>query len=313
MVDSLVSILESVAMRALHSDEPIVPCGNDHAQTAPLSTYAAGDGPVAIGVSNDHLFERLAGALGRDEWLTDPRFMPYATRCAHGEQLRVEIERALAGMSRDEAVEALSAAGVPAAPVSGVREALDAYRDSPGAEGIHHRIEHIETLQPQDLPRFAGEQVIASMQAQHMMWLAPDRSDNWSRRLGDDRCRRAFPLRSLLESGAMVTLGSDWPVARFDPRLGIAAARLRRPPAMRGRAPYDDQAIGALEALEGYTTWPARTVGHAAHQGRVKPGFWGDLSVFAEDPVLCPADDLPDNPVLLTVTDGEITHRASSL
>jgi len=105
----------------------------------------------------------------------------------------------------------------------GVREALDAYRDSPGAEGIHHRIEHIETLQPQDLPRFAGEQVIASMQAQHMMWLAPDRSDNWSRRLGDDRCRRAFPLRSLLESGAMVTLGSDWPVARFDPRLGIAA------------------------------------------------------------------------------------------
>ena len=77
------------------------------------------------------------------------------------------------------------------------------------------------------------------MQAQHMMWLAPDRSDNWSRRLGDERCGRAFMIRALLESGAAVTLGSDWPVARFDPRQGIAAARLRRPPGMRSRAQYD--------------------------------------------------------------------------
>jgi predicted amidohydrolase YtcJ len=194
-----------------------------------------------------------------------------------------------------------------------VREALDAYRDAPAAEGVHHRIEHIETLQPQDLPRFAAQGVVASMQAQHMMWLAPDRSDNWSRRLGPERCRRAFPIRSLIDSGAMLTLGSDWPVARFDPREGMAAARLRRPPRVRNRAAYDDQAIDALAALEGYTTWPARTVGHAHCQGRVTPGFWGDLTVFAEDPVECPADDLPDNPVLMTIVDGEIVHRASTL
>ncbi|MHB1837247.1 MAG: CaiB/BaiF CoA transferase family protein, partial [Solirubrobacteraceae bacterium] len=124
MVDSLVSILESVAMRALHSGEEIVPCGNDHAQTAPLSTYAAADGPVAIGVSNDRLFERLAAALDRDEWLDDPRFMPYATRCAHAGELRDAIELALAGLTVGQAVATLAAAGVPAAPVNGVREAL---------------------------------------------------------------------------------------------------------------------------------------------------------------------------------------------
>jgi predicted amidohydrolase YtcJ len=144
-----------------------------------------------------------------------------------------------------------------------VREALDAYRDAPAAAGVHHRIEHIETLQPHDLPRFAAQGVVASMQAQHMMWLAPNRSDNWSRRLGPERCSRAFPIRSLLESGAMLTLGSDWPVARFDPREGMAAARLRRPPGMRNRAPYDDQVIDAQAALKGYTTWPARTAGPA--------------------------------------------------
>jgi predicted amidohydrolase YtcJ len=195
----------------------------------------------------------------------------------------------------------------------GVREALDAYREATTPGAVHHRIEHIETLQPQDLPRFAAEGVIASMQAQHMMWLEPDRSDNWSRRLGDDRCDRAFLIRSLLESGAMLTLGSDWPVARYDPREGMAAARLRRPPGLRDRAPYDDQAIGALEALEGYTTWAARTVGHGDRQGRIAPGFWGDVTVLATDPVECDADALPDNPVLLTVCDGEVTHRDPAL
>ncbi len=194
-----------------------------------------------------------------------------------------------------------------------MREALDAYRAAPSAPGVHHRIEHIETLQPQDLPRFAAEGVIASMQAQHMMWLEPDRSDNWSRRLGRERCDRAFPIRSLLASGARLTLGSDWPVARYDPREGMAAARLRRPPGLRDRAPYDDEAITALQALEGYTTWPARTAGHADRQGRIAPGFWADVTVLATDPVDCDADELPDDPVLLTVCDGEITHRDAAL
>ena len=194
----------------------------------------------------------------------------------------------------------------------GVREALDAYRDAGEPLRGPHRIEHIETLQPQDLPRFAAEGVVASMQAQHMMWFQPDRSDNWSRRLGEERTRpgRAFPIRSLRESGAAVALGSDWPVARFDPRLGLAAARLRRPPGRPDWEPYDDEALDGLAALEGYTSGAAATAGDEGRLGRVAPGFLADLTVFAEDPVECDADDLPQLPVLLTVVDGEIVHRA---
>ncbi|MGH2877739.1 MAG: CaiB/BaiF CoA transferase family protein, partial [Solirubrobacteraceae bacterium] len=124
MVDSLISVLESVSMRALHSDEPIVPCGNDHAQTTPLGTYAAADGPVAIGVSNDRLFERLATALHRSDWLADPRFMPYPHRLPNREALRAEIEGELRRMTVAETVALLTAAGVPAAPVHDVRAAL---------------------------------------------------------------------------------------------------------------------------------------------------------------------------------------------
>jgi predicted amidohydrolase YtcJ len=195
----------------------------------------------------------------------------------------------------------------------GVREALDAYREA-GAPPLRgrHRIEHIETLQPHDLPRFAAESVVASMQAQHMLWCEPDRSDNWSRRLGPERSApgRAFPIRSLRESGAVVALGSDWPVARFDPRLGLSAARLRRPPGQRERQPYDDQTLDALAALAGYTTAAAATIGEETRLGRIRPGFAADLTVFADDPVECGPDELPELPVLLTVVDGEVVHRA---
>jgi predicted amidohydrolase YtcJ len=195
----------------------------------------------------------------------------------------------------------------------GVREALDTYRAAGAAPGVRHRVEHIETIQPDDLPRFAAEGVVASMQAQHMMWLDPDRSDNWSHRLGPDRCDRAFMIRSLRESGAVVALGSDWPVARFDPREGMAAARLRRPPRHPDRAAYDDQAIDGLAALEGYTTHAALTGGDGDRLGRLAAGYGADVTVMAEDPVTADPDDLAVMPVMLTVVDGDVVFRSSAL
>ncbi|MGA0122088.1 MAG: amidohydrolase [Gaiellales bacterium] len=190
----------------------------------------------------------------------------------------------------------------------GVRYALDAYRLAGAAPGIRHRIEHIETLQASDLPRFAAEGVVASMQTQHMMWLDPGRRCNWTTRMGDARCDRAFPTRSLLESGAVVTLGSDWPVARFDPRIGMASARLRHAPG-NGKEPFDDQALTGEQALHGYTVAPAYTISEEHRLGRIKVGYCADLTAFAEDPVECPAEDLVDLPVVLTMVDGEVVHR----
>ena len=140
----------------------------------------------------------------------------------------------------------------------GVREALDAYRDAGAAPGVRHRIEHIETLQPHDLPRFAAEGVVASMQAQHMAWLEPDRSDNWSRRLGAERCdaRVPDPLAARVRRRDLTRLRLAGGPLR-PARAGWPAARLRRPPGERDRAPYDDQALDGLAALEGYTTGAA--------------------------------------------------------
>jgi predicted amidohydrolase YtcJ len=195
----------------------------------------------------------------------------------------------------------------------GVRAALDAYRAAGAAPGVMHRVEHIETLQDRDLPRFAAEGVAASLQPLHMQWRREDLVDSWALRLGAERCARAWRSRDLVRSGAVVPLGSDWPVAQYDPRIGLAWARLRRTPGDPGAPVFEpEQALGGLEALAGYTVEAARVAGEAAVAGRIAPGRRADFTGFAADVVDVPADELPGLPVRLTVVGGRVTHEAAA-
>jgi predicted amidohydrolase YtcJ len=192
----------------------------------------------------------------------------------------------------------------------GVRAALDAYLAAGAPGGVRHRIEHIETLTDVDLDRFYREGVVASMQPLHMQWRRADNSDSWALRLGTERAVHAWRTADLLRSGARLPLGSDWPVAQNDPRLGMAWARLRRRPGdLDGRVFEPDQRLSGLDTLHGYTTAAAATVGERHLGGRIMEGLRGDLTVFAEDPVDISADDLPHLPVLATVVDGRVVHR----
>jgi predicted amidohydrolase YtcJ len=129
-------------------------------------------------------------------------------------------------------------------------------------------------------------------------------------RLGASRAARAFRSGDLLRSGAAVPLGSDWPVASYDPRYGMAWARLRRRPGNEDAAAFEpEQQLTAQQALEGYTTTAATVVGEQERSGRIAPGMRADLTAFAADPVDTPADELVDVPVLLTVVAGRVVHR----
>lgn len=195
----------------------------------------------------------------------------------------------------------------------GVRAALDAYRAAGAAPGITHRVEHIETLQDEDLPRFAAEGVAASLQPLHMQWRQADLGDSWAARLGPERCARAWRSAELVHSGAIVPLGSDWPVAQYDPRIGLAWARLRRTPGDPEAPVFEPHhALSAVEALTGYTADAARVAGEAAVSGRIAPGYRADLTGFAADVVDTPADELPDLPVRLTVVGGRVVHEAAA-
>jgi predicted amidohydrolase YtcJ len=216
-----------------------------------------------------------------------------------------------------EVVRRLAAAGVPtvthAIGDAGIRYVLDALADLPARPTrVPHRMEHIETVPSELVPRFRSQNVTASMQPTHCtLYTRADHSDNWSHRLGTVRANRAFRTRDLRAAGARLALGSDWPVAPFDARGVIADAQLRRPHGHPETAQVlPDQALTATMALEGYTTHAAAAAGLSEVSGRITEGFRGDLSAFGLDPLTASPDEFAEAPVRLTVVDGTVAHRS---
>ncbi|MGG2463124.1 amidohydrolase [Streptomyces sp. RGM 3693] len=215
----------------------------------------------------------------------------------------------------------LHAAGVPTATHAigdaAVRHVLDAVEQArrAGRNGVRHRIEHIETVPDDTLRRFAELGVLASMQPTHCCdFTRADHTDNWSRRLGEERAARAWRCRDLTDAGATVVLGSDWPIAPYPPLGVMAGARHRRPARDLDQPPHGpEQALTPLQALRGMTVHTAHAAGEEDRAGRLAPGYRADLTVLADDPLTTAATDLPDLPVLLTVLDGRPTHRDPSV
>lgn len=174
-----------------------------------------------------------------------------------------------------------------------------------------HRIEHIETAPDHLLPRFAEVGAAACMQPTHCTrYVTADGSDNWSARLPEHQARQAWRTRDLRDLGAVVALGSDWPIAHYDPRQVMADAQERRPAERPDAAPVGpEQRLTARMALEGYTTHAAAADGLSAELGVLAPGARADLTVFADDPLELAPSALLTCPVLATHVGGEPAHR----
>jgi predicted amidohydrolase YtcJ len=156
------------------------------------------------------------------------------------------------------------------------------------------RIEHAQLVAEADLPRFARLGVTASVQPAHALDDREVAERYWPGRTG-----RAFALRSLLDSGATVVLGSDAPVAPLDPWTAIAAAVSRAKP---GEEPWHpEQRVSAEEALIA-STRTRRLVPRA--------GDAADVVVVERDPVSADADALRTMPVAATFLGGRLTHSA---
>lgn len=176
--------------------------------------------------------------------------------------------------------------------------------------GTQHRIEHLETLPDDVLETIIRGNIAASMQPTHCThYVAADHSDNWSHRLGTVRANRAWRTRDLKNAGAILALGSDWPIAPFNPREIMADAQLRRP-AGRLLEPkiLPEQALTALQALEGFTTEVAAAIGSTG--GFIAVGQPADVSAFSIDPLVGDPDVFAESVVLLTMVAGVVTSGA---
>lgn len=163
------------------------------------------------------------------------------------------------------------------------RVVLDAYAalDPERRRQLRPRIEHAQVLDLGDIPRFAQLGVIASMQPTHATSDMP-----WApARLAEERLRGAYAWRRLLDSGAALAFGSDFPVERVNPMLGIYAAVTRQdasgdPPG--GWLP--DQRLVLAQALDGFTRGAA-FAGHAENEvGSLEVGRRADFIVLSMDP-----------------------------
>ena len=172
------------------------------------------------------------------------------------------------------------------------------------------RIEHAQIVDPGDIPRVADLGVVASMQPTHCTSDMP-----WApKRLGSDRLPGAYSWRSLVDGGALLAAGSDFPVESHDPLLGLYAAVTRR--GVDG-IPEDgwspSERLSREEALVAFTAAPAYAGGDLHRLGTLTPGKLADLAVFDRNLATCDPEDLLEARCLAAVVEGRVLWAAPEL
>ena len=140
----------------------------------------------------------------------------------------------------------------------GVRMTLDAFEraakaNPPPARGRRHRVEHIETIDLADVPRFGALGVIASMQPPHTRLMnSPNPRGQWAGNIGPERQARGWMWKDIREWGGRLAFGSDWPVASLNPLTGIWIGLNRI-----GHGSVASQRLSLDEMIDGYTAGAA--------------------------------------------------------
>ncbi|HEX6188064.1 MAG TPA: amidohydrolase [Pyrinomonadaceae bacterium] len=169
------------------------------------------------------------------------------------------------------------------------------------------RIEHAQHLRPQDIPRFARNRVIASMQPYHAI-----DDGRWAeKRIGKERAKTTYAFRSLLDAGATLAFGTDWTVAPLDPMLTIYAAVTRR--TLDGKNPkgwVPEQKISVAETVRAYTLGSAHAEFQETEKGTITPGKLADVVILSRDIFKIDPKEIENVKVVMTIMDGRIVHQA---
>ena len=193
-----------------------------------------------------------------------------------------------------------------------VRTVIDGYeaaRQANGPRDSRHRIEHIELIDPADIPRLGALGITASLQPPHAPGAMDFPLQPTLDRIGRDRWGDAYLWRSLAErGGAALAFSSDWPVADVSVLRGIAAALTR--------APYPggaDETLGLMQVLHAYTAGGAWAAHRDHVTGTLRPGLAADLVVLGGDIETAAPARLPDLGVDLTLCGGTVIHTSGAL
>lgn len=276
----------------------------------PYQELAAGiDEQFPIIDAGNHFFtcraikSELDGALGAfGAWLLEPYddkpdFVGQNTTL-------VETVDSIAGLALDKGMQLC----VHAIGDKANQEVLNLFEkrfNSSDEKDLRWRIEHSQHLAVSDIPRFAELGVIASMQAIHCTSDAPF----VVKRLGEERARTgAYPWRSLLDAGAVVTNGTDAPVEDVDPIESYYASVTRKRPDTPEPF-FPEQAMTRDEAIYSYTMANAYAAFEEKDKGSLTPGKLADIVILSNDLLQCGEEEILDTEVLYTIVGGEVKYQ----
>jgi predicted amidohydrolase YtcJ len=196
---------------------------------------------------------------------------------------------------------AIHAIGDGAARV--VIDGYQAARATNGPRDSRHRVEHVELIDPADVPRLGALGITASLQPPHVPGAMDFPPQPTLSRIGAERWPDAYLCRGLAEAGAPIAFSSDWPVADVSVLRGIAAALTRQP--------YDgarDERLSLMEVLRAYTAGGAWAAHRDHVTGTLRPGFAADLVMLGGDIEVMEPSEIPNLGVALTICGGRLIN-----
>jgi hypothetical protein len=260
--------------------------GSDYLKLGAVKAFADG----SLGSATAWMFEPFADDPGN-------RGLPMALMSPPA-----KMEELVRGVTQVHIQPAIHAIGDRA-----VAEVLDLYARVGGNEAAAYRfrIEHAQHVRAEDFVRFGRLGVVASVQPYHAI-----DDGRWAeKRIGSERARTSWAWRSMLEAGAPLAFGSDWPVAPLNPLLGIYAAVTRA--TLDGRHPQGwipEERLTVEEALRAYTQGSAFAAFEEKEKGTIAPGKLADVVVLAQDLFSIPPVKIKDARVALTIVGGKVVY-----
>jgi len=240
---------------------------------------------------------------------------PYLEDAAHGAHFHGEANYSLQQLT--DTLAELDKRGIPvkmhATGDASVRLALDAIaevRARNGAHGPRHHIAHASFVAPEDIGRFKELNVVADESP--MLWFPTGLWYAVAAAIGQERALHFWPMKDLLQSGALLAGGSDWPAGQDTPNpwIGIEGMVTRRNPT--GEVPgalWPEQAISLSDALRTYTLNSAQAMGLGKMTGSIKPGKSADLIILDRHLFKIPADQIDQVAVQRTYFQGRLVYE----
>lgn len=196
------------------------------------------------------------------------------------------------------------------AAVTQALDAIDVVRSFNGPTHLIHHIAHASYIAPDDIRRFAELGVAADLSP--FLWYPTSFLEGHKQTMGEERAQRFWPNRDLLDSGALLAGGSDWPVMpNPDPWNGMEGLVTRRNPGgeFPGAALWPEQALPIETALEIFTINSAQAIGLGDTIGSLEPGKSADFIVLDRNVLEIPSDEIADVTVLKTFFEGRLVYE----